>query len=83
MNNASMTTPTLQRQYRGYLICDESAYYYVLANSGAICYLTALGSGYSSWYLYNHDGKLFVLDKAYNSDIIHFRPAPSRFDLTS
>ena len=84
MNNASMTTPTiLQRQYRGFLICNENEYYYVLANSGSACYITALGSGYSTWYLYNHDGKMFVIDKAYNSDIIHIRPAPSRFDLTS
>ena len=81
--NIPMTTPTLQRQFRGYLICDESAYYYVLANSGAICYLTALGSGYSSWYLYNRNGNLFVLDVGYNSTVINIRPAPSRFDLTS
>ena len=83
MNNASITTPTLQRQYRDFLICNENEYYHVLANSGTCCYLTALGSGYSSWYLYNHDGHLFVFDKAYNSDKINIRRAPSRFDLTS
>ena len=77
-----MTSPILQRQYRGFLICDQSAYYHVLANHGAICYLTALGSGYSSWYLYNCNGRLFVLDVGYNSDKINIRQAPSRFDLT-
>ena len=81
MNNALMTTPTiLQRQFRDYLICDEFEYYYVSANPGSACYITALGSGYSTWYLYNRNGKLFVIDVGYNSTVINSRPAPSRFD---
>ena len=82
MNNASMTAPTLQRQYRGFLICNEQEYYHVMTNPGSACYITALGSGYSTWYLYNCNGSLFVIDKAYNSTVINIRPAPSRFDLT-
>ena len=80
--NIQMTPPTLQRQFRDYLICNEFEYYYVSANPGSACFITAMGSGYSTWYLYNHDGHLFVLDVGYNSTVINSRPAPSRFDLT-
>lgn len=81
-NNTLQGSIKLQRQYRGLLIARKEDYEHVSITNNAYCVLTALGSGYSTWYLYNYEDQLMVVIRdMHNSYSARKAPKKEQFDL--